>query len=219
MNDPIVIDVWSDIACPWCYIGKRHLESALAEFAAEKPGHAVTVTFHSYLLNPEMPTDYSGTQTDYLVQAKGLDRDQVVTMTNRVVHVAANAGLEYNMADMVMTNTALAHELIHFARERDLEAAMTERLFAAHFTEGRHVGRVDDVVALAIEVGLDESEARAALESNAYAPAVQADRDAAAQIGVTGVPFFVINGVVGISGAQPPSTFRRAFEQILNTAD
>ena len=219
MSEPIVIDVWSDIACPWCYIGKRHLESALAEFRVDHPDREVAVNFHSYLLNPAMPTDYPGTQTDYLVQAKGLDREQVVAMTERVVQVAANAGLTYNMADMVMTNTTLAHELTHFARERGLGTQMTERLFAAHFTEGRHVGQVGELVALAAEVGLDESDARAALESHAYATAVQTDIDAAVQIGVTGVPFFVINGVLGISGAQPPSTFRRALAQILDTAD
>ncbi|MCO7202877.1 DsbA family oxidoreductase [Microbacterium sp. CnD16-F] len=214
MTDAIKIDVWSDIACPWCYIGKRNLETGLAATADDADAPRVEVTFHSYELSPDTPVDFDGNEVDFLSQHKGMTPEQVKPMLDRVTGVAAEAGLEYRFDLLKHTNTVKAHELLHFAKEQGLQKEMTERLMSAYFTEGRHVGRIDDLVDLAAEAGLDREAARDALESGRYLEAVRADQAQAQAYGIQGVPFFVIDGKYGVSGAQPAEAFAQIARQV-----
>ena len=176
VTEPISIDIWSDIACPWCYIGKRNLEKGLEAVAADEDAPQVNITFHSFELSPDTPVDFDGDEVDFLAGHKGMPREQVEQMLSNVTGVAANAGLEYRFDLLQHTNTVKAHELLHFAKAEGRQHEMEERLMSAYFTEGKHVGRIDDLVDLAVEVGLDADRARAALESEEFLPAVRQDQ-------------------------------------------
>ncbi|MDD7930131.1 DsbA family oxidoreductase [Microbacterium sp. NM3R9] len=214
MTDAIKIDVWSDIACPWCYIGKRNLEAGLAATAEDDDAPRVEVTFHSFELSPDTPVDFDGDELDFLSSHKGMPREQVQQMLENVTGVAKDAGLDYHFDILKHTNTVKAHELLHFAKAQGRQHEMTERLMAAYFTEGRHVGRVDELVELAAEAGLDADAARDALETGEYLTAVRADQDQARSYGINGVPFFVIDGKYGVSGAQPADAFAQIARQV-----
>ncbi|KTS06136.1 MULTISPECIES: DsbA family oxidoreductase [Microbacterium] len=214
MTDAIKIDVWSDIACPWCYIGKRNLENGLAATADDDDAPVVEIEYHSFELSPDTPEDFHGGEVDYLSQHKGISPDQAREMLDRVTGVAAEAGLAYRFDILQHTNTVKAHELLHFAKENGKQLELAEVLMSAYFLEGKHVGRDDDLVALAVEVGLDEDAAREALASQRYRAAVRADQEQAQQFGITGVPFFVIDGKYGVSGAQPVEAFSQIARQV-----
>ncbi|HWK19972.1 MAG TPA: DsbA family oxidoreductase [Microbacteriaceae bacterium] len=201
MSQPIKVDIWSDVACPWCFIGKRRFEAAVAEFDGE-----VEVVYHSYELAPDTPEDYAGTHHDYLV-SRGFPAEQIAAMDARVSSIAESLDLHYDYAANKPTRTLKAHELLHFAKAHGRQVEMKERLMQAYFERGEHVGRIDELVRMAGEVGLDEDAARAALVSGAYAAVVQEDISAARDIGVQGVPFFVFDMKYGVSGAQETATF------------
>jgi len=208
---PVTIDIWSDIACPWCYIGKRHLEEGLASLGEDAP--AVEITYHSFELAPDTPVDFEGSEVDFLAHHKGLPADQVRQMLDRVTGIAAQAGLEYRFDRLQHTKTLKAHEALHHALAHGRQLELKERLFHAYFTEGGHVGRVEDLVRYAGEVGLDEDETRAALEDGRYESAVAADIAQAAVYGIQGVPFFVVDGRYGVSGAQPAEVFTQVVQR------
>lgn len=214
MTDAIKIDVWSDIACPWCFIGKRNLEKGLAAAAVDEDAPAVEVTYHSFELSPDTPVDFEGDEIDFLASHKGMEREQVTQMLDNVTGVAAQAGLEYRFDLLKHTNTVKAHELLHFAKDHGHQLDMAERLMTAYFTEGRHLGREDELVSLAEEVGLDGESARQALQSNRYLDAVRADQAQARAYGINGVPFFVVDGKYGVSGAQPAEAFTQIVRQV-----
>ncbi|KPG83733.1 DsbA family protein [Frigoribacterium sp. RIT-PI-h] len=205
----VKVDIWSDIACPWCFIGKRKFEEAVRRFDGP-----VEVEYHSFELSPDTPVDFEGDEVDFLSKHKGMPADQVRGMLDTVAGIASEVGLAYDFEHLQHTNTVKAHELLHFAKANGRQAEMKERLLHAYFEEGRHVGRVDDLVALAMEVGLDEQEAREALETGRHLGDVRADQAQAQAFGITGVPFFVLDGQYGISGAQAPETFVQALEQV-----
>ncbi len=219
MTTPIKIDVWSDVACPWCYIGKRNLETGLAAFAEDEDAPSVDIEYHSFQLAPETPVDFDGTQIDYLVRRKGISEDQVRAMNDRVTGVALAAGLHYDMGAIRPTNTLNAHQLLHYAKTRDRQVETKERLLRAHFVEGRHLGRIEDLADLAAEVGLDRDDVVRSLEADEYLGDVQADIAQARAYGINGVPFFVIDARYGISGAQPPEAFAAALNQIAAERD
>jgi len=214
MTDAIKIDVWSDIACPWCYIGKRNLESGLAAASTDDDAPVVEVVFHSYELAPDTPVDFDGGETDYLAHHKGIPAEQAREMLDRVTGVAADAGLEYRFDRLKHTNTVKAHQLLHFAKAEGKQPELTERLMSAYFTEGRHLGRDDELVALAADAGLDPEAARDALVSERYLDDVRADQAQAQAYGINGVPFFVIDGKYGVSGAQPAEAFAQIARQV-----
>lgn len=214
MTDAISIDVWSDIACPWCYIGKRNLETGLAEASRDEDAPEVLVTYHSFELSPDTPVDFEGGEADYLATHKGVSREQAQQMLDRVTGVAAAAGLEYRFDLLKHTNTVKAHELLHFAKEQGRQLELAERLMSAYFTEGRNLGLEDELVDLAREAGLDRDAARDALQSGRYLAAVRADQAQAAAYGINGVPFFVIDGKYGVSGAQPAEAFAQIVRQV-----
>ncbi|CAI9386133.1 DsbA family oxidoreductase [Microbacterium sp. T2.11-28] len=214
MTETIKIDVWSDIACPWCYIGKRNLESGLAATSSDADAPRVEVVYHSFELSPDTPVDFEGDIADFLAQHKGISREQASQMHEHVTGIAADAGLEYRFDLLQHTNTVKAHELLHFAKAHGRQHDVAERLMSAYFTEGRHVGRIDDLVTIAVEAGLDGDAARAALESAEFLDDVRADQAQAVAYGIQGVPFFVIDGKYGVSGAQPAEAFSQILRQV-----
>jgi predicted DsbA family dithiol-disulfide isomerase len=217
VSEPIKIDIWSDIACPWCYIGKHHLEGGLAALGDDAP--VVEIEYHSFELAPDTPVDFEGSEVDFLAGHKHLPVEQVHQMLDRVTGIAAAAGLDYDFDALKHTKTLKAHELLHFAKEQGRQLELSERLFRAYFTEGRHVGRIDELVALATEVGLDADAAREALETGRFASAVQADIAQAGAYGINGVPFFVFEGKYGVSGAQPVEVFSQVLTQVAGERD
>jgi len=214
VSEPISIDIWSDIACPWCYIGKRNLEAGLAATAEDDDAPQVTITFHSFELSPDTPVDFEGDEAEFLMGHKGMPRAQVQQMLERVTGVAQEAGLEYRFDLLQHTNTVKAHELLHHAKQQGRQHDMEERLMSAYFTEGRHVGRVEDLADLAAEVGLDREAALEALRSERHLADVRADQAQAQAYGIQGVPFFVIDGQYGVSGAQPPEAFAGVLREL-----
>lgn len=214
MSEPIKIDIWSDIACPWCYIGKRKFEAGSGLFAGAGDGRDVEVEYHSFELSPDTPVDFDGSEVDFLAGHKGIPAEQVGQMLERVTGIAASVGLDYHFDTLKHTNTVKAHELLHFAKAHGKQLELAERLFKAYFVEGGHVGRIEDLADLAAEVGLDRAEALAALESEQYLADVREDQRTAAEFGINGVPFFVIDGKYGVSGAQDAATFAQVLEQV-----
>lgn len=206
----IKVDVWSDVVCPWCYIGKRRFAEGVRQYQAEGGGEPVEVEYHSFELAPDVPADYQGNAADFLAQHKGLPPQQVQQMLTHVAGLAAAEGLDYHWDDVQHTKTLKAHELLHLAKAQGLQEQMKERLLAAYFVDGRNIGDIDELAQLAGEVGLDPADVVAALTSGTYAAAVQADIDQAHQYGISGVPFYVIDGRYGVSGAQAPETFAQA---------
>ncbi len=214
VTEPISIDIWSDIACPWCYIGKRNLEKGLDAVSGDDDAPQVNITFHSFELSPDTPVDFDGDEIDFLAGHKGMPREQVEQMLSHVTGVAEGAGLEYRFDLLQHTNTVKAHELLHFAKSQGRQHEMEERLMSAYFTEGKHVGRIDDLVELATEVGLNADDVRDALISSRHLADVRQDQAQAQAYGIQGVPFFVIDGQYGISGAQPPAAFENVLRDL-----
>lgn len=208
MSEPLSVEVWSDVQCPWCYIGKRRFESALATWGGE-----AEIVMRSFELAPDTPVDFDGTTADYLAARKGMPPEQVERMLEHVTDVAAADGLEYRFDLVHQTSTVLAHEALHLAAAHGVQPAAAERLFRAYFTEGRHLGRTDVLVELLSEVGVDPAETAAALEDHRYLDAVRADEEMAQAYGIRGVPFFVLDGRIGVSGAQSAEVFVAALEQ------
>ncbi len=215
MSRPIKLDIWSDIVCPWCYIGKRRMEAGLAEFARTVPdAPPVEIEYHSFQLSPDMPDDFEGSAVEYLARHKGIAEAQARQMQDHVIGLAAAEGLGYDFHRLRPANTAAAHQVLHLAKDRAVQSAVKERLMAAHFVEGRHVGRPDELAELGAESGLEPAEVLEALERGTYVEAVDEDRRTAARIGISGVPFFVIDGRVGISGARPSEAFVQVLSDI-----
>jgi predicted DsbA family dithiol-disulfide isomerase len=210
----IKIDIWSDIACPWCYIGKRNLEGGIAEYREDVGALDVEVEFRSFELAPDTPVDFDGNELDYLAQVKGITRQQAAEMLARVSAVAAEAGLDYDLDAVRHTRTVKAHQVLHYAARHGRQSDMTERLMRAYFVEGRHVGRDDELADLAAEIGLDRADVLRSLREEEFLTAVDADRAQARAYGIQGVPFFVLDGRYGLSGAQPPEAFAAALRQI-----
>jgi predicted DsbA family dithiol-disulfide isomerase len=209
VSEPIKVDIWSDVQCPWCYIGNRKFEAGAKAFDGE-----VEIEYHSFELAPDTPVDFDGTPVDYLSRHKGVPLDQAQQMIARVSSIAASVGLDYDYDHMHQTNTVKAHELIHYAKARGRQLDMKERLLKAYFLDGGHVGRIDDLADLAAGLGLDRQDVVAALTENRYLPAVKADVAQAAAYGINGVPFFVFDGQYGVSGAQETATFASVLEQV-----
>ena len=201
------VEIWSDVVCPWCYIGKRRFEKALDQF--DHRGD-IEVEFRSFELNPSAPTDQQGNLEEALARKYGLSLEQARAMNARVVEAAAGEGLEYRFDIAKRSNTFDAHRMIHLAAAEGMQSAMKERLMAAYFMEGRAIGDRDTLVELAAEVGIDAERARATLDSEEFADEVRADEREAGELGITGVPFFVINRRYAVSGAQPPELLLKA---------
>jgi predicted DsbA family dithiol-disulfide isomerase len=197
------IEIWSDVVCPWCYIGKRRLERALGEF---EHADEVEVTWRSFQLNPDAPAKAVPT-LEYLTQRFG---PQAQAMTARVAEIGEGEGLTLDSASALTVNTLEAHRLLHLAADLGIGDAAKERLLRAHFSEGADLSDHETLTKLMVEAGADEARVREVLAGTEYAEAVQADIDMARRLGANGVPFFVIDRKYGISGAQAAETFLHA---------
>jgi predicted DsbA family dithiol-disulfide isomerase len=209
---PVKIDIWSDIACPWCYVGKRRFEAAAARFA--ESGGSVEVEYHSFELAPDTPVDFDGTEVDFLVRHKGMPAPQVEGMLSQMTTLASGEGLAFDYDALQHTNTVKAHELLHLANAHGRQLEMKERLLKAYFEEGRHVGRVEDLADLAADIGLDRDEVVRALTDGTHLADVEADKRQAEAYGISGVPFFVVDGRYGVSGAQDPAVFLDVLQKV-----
>src|ERR1700712_3404722 len=204
------IDIWSDVVCPWCYIGKRRIESALEQF---DHSDEVTLTWHSYELDP---TAESAPTDDYAARlgAKlGTGTAQAKQMLVSMTATAARDGLDYRFDIAQPANTFDAHRVLHLAAARGKQGDLEERLFRATFTEGRSIGDHETLADIAAEAGLDRAEVGAVLAGDDYAREVRADIAQARAYGITGVPFFVIDDKYGVAGAQPADSLLQVLEQ------
>jgi predicted DsbA family dithiol-disulfide isomerase len=215
VSETIRVDIWSDIACPWCYIGKRRFEAGVRAFQEQHPDVGFEVESHSYELAPDTPLDFQGSEVDFLVTHKGMPREQVEQMLGQMTELAASEGLTFHFDRVRHANTARAHRALHLAKERGLQQEFLQRLFRAYFEQGRDMSDPDTLAELGAEVGLDPAEVRDALNDDAYGEAVERDITRARMLGVTGVPFFLIEEKYGVSGAQSAEAFAGAFEQVL----
>jgi predicted DsbA family dithiol-disulfide isomerase len=204
------VEIWSDVVCPWCYIGKRRFETALAQF---EHGDQVEVIWRSYQLDPHAPHHSEQKTLEMLAQKYGVSVEQAAKMQARVSAIAEQEGLEYHLDQTRHENTFDAHRLLHLAAERGFQSEAEERFFRAHFTEGKALGDAETLIPLAVEVGIGEDEARATLDSDAYADAVRADIRRARMFGIQGVPFFAVDEQYGVSGAQPSEVLKEVLEQ------
>jgi predicted DsbA family dithiol-disulfide isomerase len=204
------VEIWSDVVCPWCYIGKRRFEAALATFEHRDE---VEVLWRSYQLSPDAPRYASRPVREHLAEKYGVSLAQADAMSARVTGIAAEEGLEYHLDKAQHSNTFDAHRLIHLAAKHGLQGAAEERLMMAYFTEGEPIGDAETLVRLMSEIGVDAGEARAVLAGDAYASEVRADIRRAMMLGVQGVPFFVLDEKYAVSGAQPTEILSEALEQ------
>jgi len=203
---PLTVEIWSDLVCPWCYIGKRRFESALAQF--DRAGE-VEVEWKSFELDPNAPA-HRGSTAEHLARKYGMTLEQVARSHERMTALAAAEGLEYHLDETQGGNTFDAHRLLQLAKERGLGGEMKERLLRAYFTESEPVGEREVLARLAGEVGL--ADAAEVLVSDAYADAVRADEREARLLGISAVPFFVIDRYYGIEGAQPADVILQALD-------
>ena len=206
------VEVWSDIMCPFCYIGKRNYETALKQFGGSGQ---VEIEWHSFQLDPTIPasSDKKVTVYQYLADKKGMTYEQSVNMHKGLIQTAKAAGLTYNFENAIVANSFDAHKMIQLAKEKGLGDQVEERLFHAYFTEGKDFGKLETLIGLGTDIGLTEDEIIAAIQSDDYAYKVKLDIQEAQNIGVRGVPFFVFNRKYAISGAQPPQLFLQTLEQ------
>jgi predicted DsbA family dithiol-disulfide isomerase len=204
-DDRLVVDVWSDVICPFCYLGETLLSQAVERF-----GHAVEVRYHSFQLMPELPAGPGRDVVDVLTELRGISREQAEAMNAQVAARGAELGVDLRFDLALAANTRDAHRLLHLARAHDLQHALARRLFRAYFTEGLDLGDHAVLTDLAAEVGLDREETSTVLASGAHADDVDADIAWARRLGINGVPFFVLDGKYAVSGAQPPELFDQA---------
>lgn len=219
MTDTLRVDIWSDIACPWCYIGKRRFEAGAAEFARQHPEIALEVESHSYELAPDTPDNYEGSEIDFLTKHKGMPRERVEEMLEQMTQMAALEGLEFDFGKLQHANTSRAHRVLHLAKSQGLQLEMQERLFRAYFAEGRLVSDVETLAEMGEEVGLDADEVRDAFEDEDLAEAVENDITRARMLGVNGVPYFLFEEKYAVSGAQSAEVFTDVLEQVLSLTE
>ena len=198
------IDIWSDIRCPFCYIGKRKFELALDQFEHKDK---VEVEWHSFELDPLLQTRLDVDVYDYLADRKGLNREWSIQLHDQVTQSAAEVGLVYNFDKAITANSFDAHRLIQFAKTHDLGDAAEEALFKAYFTEGVNISDHSELTAIGIGIGLDRKEVETVLSTEAYTEEVKKDGTQAQKLGIRGVPFFLINDHVAVSGAQATEVF------------
>lgn len=210
-NGKMKIEIWTDVMCPWCYIGKRRFEKALVQFEHRD---SVEIEWKSFQLNPNMKTDTSKNIYQYLADSKGWTLEYSKKMHVHVTDLAKAEGLNYNFDKAVVANSFDAHRLLQFAKKNGKGDEMEERLFKAYFEQGKNTADHNTLTELGGEIGLDKEEIKTIWISGAFADEVRKDLHEANEIGCSGVPFFVINRKYGISGAQEPGTFLKAMEKV-----
>jgi len=208
--EPLRVDIWSDVICPWCAIGKANLDRALERFDG---ADRVEIVWHSFELDPNAPAALAGDHAEQLARKYGMPVEQARRSIERVVTTARGVGLDFRYDRIRPGNTFDAHRVLHLAAERGLQTQVKERMFRGYFTEGAAIGLPEEVERLAVDAGLDAEEVTEVLESDAYAAEVRADEADAHQLGATGVPFFVFDGRYAVGGAQPPDVLLEVLQR------
>jgi predicted DsbA family dithiol-disulfide isomerase len=210
------IEIWSDIVCPFCYIGKKRLEQALASFPHRDE---VEIIWKSYQLHPQFPQDAAGIPAvEYIKNAKGLTKEETLAMMQQVQSIGKSLEIDFDFEKSLIVNTLNGHRLIHFAQEHGLGNILKERLLKAHFSEGVDVNDTNSLVNLAAEVGMDKKEVKEMLHSDRFTYEVSQDIQEGVNLGLRGVPFFVFNQKFGIAGAQPLEMFEQTLRQAYEDA-
>lgn len=210
------IEIWSDIVCPFCYIGKKRLEQALASFPHRDE---VEIIWKSYQLHPQFPQDATGIPAvEYIKNAKGLTKEETLAMMQQVQSIGKSLEIDFDFEKSLIVNTLNGHRLIHFAQEHGLGNILKERLLKAHFSEGVDVNDTNTLVNLAAEVGMDKKEIQEMLHSDRFTYEVSQDIQEGVNLGLRGVPFFVFNQKFGIAGAQPLEMFEQTLRQAYEDA-
>lgn len=203
------VEIWSDFACPFCYIGKRRFEQAAQQFDGK-----IKVEFRSYELDPNAPTKADGDVHSMLAKKYGMTVAKAKAMNDQLTAQAKEAGLDYQMDTIILANTHDAHRLSHFAKEKGKMNEFIERVLKAYFTESKHIADFEQLAQLAEEAGLLKEEAMEVLTSGKYSDRVRTDQEEALEIGVQGVPFFVFNEKYAVSGAQSVESFMQVLEKV-----
>lgn len=204
------VKIWSDVRCPFCYIGKRKFEEALSQFAHSDE---VQITWKSFELDPSITTVENLNIYDYFAESKGVPREQAVEMFDNVTRVAEEVGLKFNLEKSVVANSFKAHRLIQLAKTKNLGNEIEEELFRIHFTEGRNIDDESVLIQAGINVGLAESDLTSLFNSDDFDSEVRIDQLEAQRIGIRGVPFFVFDDKYAVSGAQAPEIFLQTLEK------
>ncbi len=210
------IDIWSDVRCPFCYIGKKKFEIALEKFPHKD---AVKVTWKSFQLDPNLKTQPGISPKEHFATQKGISIQQVEDMYQQVINAAEDVNLTFNLDKSVVANSFNAHRLIQLAKTKNLGNEIEGKLFKAQFTEGKNIDDKDTLLEIGISIGLDEKEVKEVLASDTFSKEVQKDEADARSIGVGGVPFFVLDNKYAVSGAQSPETFLSALTQVWEESD
>lgn len=209
----MTVEIWSDVMCPFCYIGKRKFENALQQFEHKEE---IEIVWKSFQLDPDLKTEANKSINEYLAERKGLTLNEAKQLNDRVTKMAAEVGLHYDFDKAVVANSFDAHRFVHLALKYGRGSLAEESLFRVYFTEGKNIADHKTLVQLGIESGIDESEVKATLESDALSNGVMNDIKEAQMLGINGVPFFVFNHKHGVSGAQQSETFLAALEKSFN---
>ncbi|NML68603.1 DsbA family oxidoreductase [Chryseobacterium sp. RP-3-3] len=204
------IEIWSDVMCPFCYIGKNNFEQALEKLSFK---NEIEVEWKSFQLDPTLDATQPQNTIEYFKEKKGFPADQASQMIGQVAQMGKGAGIDFNFEKALIINTFSAHKLLHLAKKYGKANEMEETLFKAHFIDGKNVGDIDELVAIAENSGMDKDEARQALTSDQFDYEINQDIQEAKNNGISSVPFFVLNGKYAVSGAQPAEVFADALQQ------
>lgn len=205
------VEIWSDIVCPFCYIGKRKFENALAAFEKKEQ---VEIVWQSFQLDPDMISVKGQSVDQYLANRKGVSLKEGRELNGYMSNIAKEVGLEYNFEKAIVSNTMNAHRLLHLAKTAGVQNDVKEKLFAAYYTDGKDVGDTETLVQIGESAGLQEDAIRNMLQSNEYIKEVRIDQFRGEQLGVQGVPFFVFNNKYAVSGAQSAGVFSNVLEKV-----
>lgn len=209
------VEIWSDVMCPFCYIGKRKFETALKQFSA---ADQVEIEWKSFQLNPDLKTDANKNTTQHLAEIKGWSIEKAAEMTAHVTQMASEVGLDYHLDKAIVANSFDAHRLSHLAKKQGVQDALEEILFAAYFSQGANTADHKVLHEIGVKAGLNSTDVTDLLQSDLFAKEVNEDMAVAQQLGIRGVPFFVFDRKYGVSGAQPSEVFLETLHKALETA-
>lgn len=204
------VNIWSDVRCPFCYIGKRKFEAALASFPHKD---SIKVNWQSFELDPAIVTDPELNAVEYFSEMKGISKEEAKGMFQHVRNAAATVDLKFDFENSVVANSFQAHRLIQLAKSRDMADAAEEALFKAHFTDGKNIDEQETLVEIGVSIGLNPEDVKNLFTSDAFAEEVRSDQKQAQVLGIHGVPFFVFNNKYAVSGAQSPEVFLQTLNQ------
>jgi len=207
------IEIWSDIACPFCYIGKRKLEKAIQRLPDSE---GIVLEWKSFQLNPNLQTDPNQNTLTYLAETKGWTMEQTLQMTAQVTAMGKEEGLNFNFEKTAVANTKRSHRLLHLAKEHNCQNELKEQLFKVYFEEGKNIDDLETLLQCAEHAGIPQAEAKKVLDTHGFEEEIDQDVYESRLIGVQGVPFFVFDRKYGISGAQPDEVFDRTLQQALD---